>query len=48
MTGPIFIQREMKKSGHMWSLVIQLNMADHPAFTLKQVVAIEGLELRLR
>ena len=26
-------------SGHTWSVVTQLNMADNPAFTLKQVVA---------
>ena len=35
-------------SGHMWRVVTQLNMADRPAFTLKQVVGNEGLELRLR
>ena len=32
-------------SGHTWSVVTQLNMADHPAFSLKQVVGNEGLEL---
>ena len=45
---PIFIWREMKMSGHTWSVVTQLNMADYPAFTLKQVVANKGLEVRLR
>ena len=35
-------------SGHTWSVVTQLNMADHPAFTLKQIVASEGLKLRSR
>ena len=34
-------------SGHTWGVVTQLHMADHPASTLKQVVANEGLELPL-
>ena len=32
----ISIRQEMKISGHTWSVVAQLNMADHPAFTLKR------------
>ena len=44
----MYIRREMKMSGHMWRVVTQLNMADRRAFTLKQVVGNEGLELRLR
>ena len=34
-------------SGHTWGVVTQLHMEDHPASTLKQVVANEGLELPL-
>ena len=33
---------------HTWNVVTQLNMAAHPAFSLKQVVANRRLELRLR
>ena len=39
---------KMKMSGHTWSVATQLNIVDCPAFTLKQVVANEGLELGLR